>query len=446
VIVPGIAEAAAGFFSHRLARGIIPVVGRIESLEHFMWHGSKTAAVGVVFFTLICAIAVATSAATSTPDFNQIGFSTVNALGDDGTTGGGNKPPIIVHNAHELQIAVERTDIKIKSMRQNTPRVVLIANDIDMGELKNTEGGTVLKDIGTVRVASFTTIYADGPGVTIRHGTLDVHGAHNVIIRNLIFRDLWEYDPTGKYDKLGWDSIRLTRESDVYTHHVWIDHCDFGKVYDGQIDIVHGSDFVTVSWCKFAGDERGPQKKVSLVGHSPNNAAEDMGRLNVTFHHNWYENIDDRAPRVRFGNVHSFDNYINGAENATICVCGAVTLVEDNYYNDAKIATTFSHAKDTVAKERAGTIALVDCINANPRTAPSSSSSNENFERDQNFKSNVERDKLKFNEPAATFDWPDRSKPPYVYTVDPVADVPELVKQNCGTGKFDVAAWRAAAK
>ena len=39
------------------------------------------------------------------------------------------------------------------------------------------------------------------------------------------------------------------------------------------------------------GDERGPQKKVSLIGHSPSAAAEDKGRLNVTLHHNWYENI-----------------------------------------------------------------------------------------------------------------------------------------------------------
>src|SRR4029079_17702703 len=104
-----------------------------------------------------------------------------------------------------------------------------------------------------------------------------------------------------------------------------------------------------------------------LIGHSPNNADEDKGRLNVTFHHNWFEKIDDRAPRARFGNIHLFNNYISGARYATISVVGASMLIENCYYNDAAYATSYSHADDTVAKGRGGTISLIDCINANPR-------------------------------------------------------------------------------
>src|SRR5438876_107481 len=84
----------------------------------------------------------------------------------------------------------------------------------------------------------------------------------------------------------------------------------------------------------------GAQKKVSIVSHGANNVAEDKGRLNVTFHHNWYENIDDRAQRTRFGNIHSFNNFINGAVNATISVVDATTLIERNVYNDVEIATS----------------------------------------------------------------------------------------------------------
>ena len=32
----------------------------------------------------------------------------------------------------------------------------------------------------------------------------------SLVIRNLAFRDLWEFDPTGKYDQLGWDYVRIT--------------------------------------------------------------------------------------------------------------------------------------------------------------------------------------------------------------------------------------------
>jgi pectate lyase len=393
-------------------------------------HGLKAR----VTFTLIGLLAVL-CAIGAAPDFSQVGFSTVNALGDNGTTGGGDSAPVVVHNASEFQRAAERLDIKDKKVREQTPRVILIANDIDLGELKNMTGGTGLKDVGIIRPASHTTIHAAGPGSTIRHGTIEIHGKHNIIIRNLAFRDLWENDPSGDYDKLGWDYVRITRKSGVYSHHVWVDHCDFAKAYDGQLDIVHGSDFVTVSWCKFAGDERGPQKKACLIGHSPGNFNEDKGRLNVTFHHNWFENIDDRAPRARFGNIHLFNNYVNGARYATVSVVGATTLMENCYYRDVLCATRFSHADDTIAKGRGGTMCIVGSINVEPRPAPSVKSSDA-IEQERNFKSSVERDEFEFHEPADLL-WENRKQLPYPYKLDPAEQVPQILKDHAGVGKLD---------
>jgi pectate lyase len=365
------------------------------------------------------------------------GFATVAADGISGTTGGGANAPVIVRTAREFQSAAERLDIKDKKLRDNSPRVILIAADINLGELANQKGGTVLTNVGVVRVRPDTTIYSAGNGAAISRGTIEIHGAHNIIIRNLKFRDLWEFDPTGKYDRFGWDYVRITNAGQERSHHVWVDHCDFGKVYDGQCDIVHGSDCITVSWNHFAGDERGPHKKSMLIGHSsgPSAAANDKGYLNVTLAHNWFENIDDRAPRARFGNIHALNNFIDGAQNATISVDGAVTLVEGCVYQDAKVATTFSHASDTAAKNRAGVICIADSQNLSPRVAGTPDKQSERDELANNFKSNVERAKLEFNQPAG-FTWENRNQLPYPYAADPVNGVPALVKQFAGTGKL----------
>ena len=202
-----------------------------------------------------------TFAAEPRPSCDLVGFATISAHGLSTTTGGGNAPVISVRTARELQAALERTDIKKKADRDNTPRVVRIDADIDLGDLANEQPGEEIKSVGRVHVLSNTTLYALGAGATLRRGILEVHGAHNVVIRNLKFRDLWEDDPTGKFDRFGWDYVRIANSGKTRSHHVWVDHCDFEKCYDGLLDITHGSDLVTISWCRFAGDARGPQAR-----------------------------------------------------------------------------------------------------------------------------------------------------------------------------------------
>jgi pectate lyase len=365
------------------------------------------------------------------------GFATVSAYGLQTTTGGAGGPVIEVWTLEEFRSAVENSTVKKKKERGKEPRIVRVMADIDLGPLGNEKPGNELKSVGKIEVASNTTIEAPGQGAVIRHGELVLHGVQNVIIRNLRFRDLWENDPSGKYDRFGWDYIRVCNSGKTFSHHVWIDHCDFGKCYDGQCDITHGSDLVTVSWCRFSGDERGPHKKSMLIGHSSSDtaAATDRGRLNVTLHHNWWENICDRAPRVRFGNIHAYDNLVDGAENATISVAGAVTLLENCVYKDARIATSFSHAADSVEKDHAGSICIVDCLNLDPRPPRQNQDSRGRFETEHNFTGNVDRAALKFN-PPADWSWPNPNVLPYPYQPDPTAAVPDLIRRSAGAGKL----------
>jgi len=73
-------------------------------------------------------------------------------------------------------------------------------------------------------------------------------------------------------------------------------------VHDGLLDITNESDLVTVSWNQFASHD-----KTMLIGNS-DSAPEDREHLRVTLHHNLFDGVGQRAPRVRYGKVHVYNN------------------------------------------------------------------------------------------------------------------------------------------
>ncbi|MCL4264689.1 MAG: pectate lyase [Anaerolineae bacterium] len=177
-----------------------------------------------------------------------------------------------------------------------------------------------------IRVGSNTTIVGMDKDATIRGAWLDLRGTTsvnrtNIIIRNLNFEDTYDcfpaWSPTdgalGSWNAL-YDSISLRN-----TDHVWIDHNRFEdvttadhllphylgvlyQVHDGLVDITNASDFVTVSWNRLLNHD-----KVMLIGSS-DGAIADRGKLRVTLHHNLFASTGQRTPRVRFGQVHVYNN------------------------------------------------------------------------------------------------------------------------------------------
>ncbi|WP_405580380.1 polysaccharide lyase family 1 protein [Streptomyces sp. NBC_01092] len=173
-------------------------------------------------------------------------------------------------------------------------------------------------------VPANTTIVGVGKGSGILGGSLQIKGVDNVILRNLTIEapiDCFpQWDPTDDNKTGAWNS-----EYDgvvVYgSTHVWIDHNTltdgrypdsslpsyFGKVYqqhDGLLDVVRGANLVTVSWNSFEDHD-----KTMLIGNSDSAGSTDTGKLKVTLHHNRFEGIVERAPRVRFGQVDSYNNH-----------------------------------------------------------------------------------------------------------------------------------------
>ncbi|WBO67121.1 pectate lyase family protein [Streptomyces camelliae] len=174
-------------------------------------------------------------------------------------------------------------------------------------------------------VPANTTIIGIGKDAGFQGANLVIKGVDNVIVRNLRFQSALDcfpqWDPTdtavGNWNS-EYDDVTIYGGT-----HVWMDHNTFtdgdhpdsslpsyyGRIYeqhDGEMDIVKGSDLITASWNVFADHD-----KTTLIGNSDGaaTAAIDRGHLRVTLHHNLYTNVLERAPRVRFGKVDSYDNH-----------------------------------------------------------------------------------------------------------------------------------------
>ncbi len=148
--------------------------------------------------------------------------------------------------------------------------------------------------------------------------------ASNIMIRNIHIQQ-------PKADN-GADGISMQE-----CNNIWVDHCTFESMNqikdyeDGSCDITHATYNVTVSWCHFI-----KTQKTCLVGHS-NSATADT-QITATFHHNYFDLSNSRHPRVRFGNVHVYNNYFKEVSTYGVgSAYGAKVLVEDNFFEAVRL-------------------------------------------------------------------------------------------------------------
>ena len=152
------------------------------------------------------------------------------------------------------------------------PRVIIVE-----GEVART---------GRLRVGSNKSIIGGRNG-TIGSGGMQITSGTNIIIRNLRFLGV-----------VGGDCITVQN-----TTRVWIDHNDLSSnpniikngpdLYDGLLDIIRGSNWITVSWNYFHDHYKG-----SLNGNSDTLRNVDSGTLKISFSHNHWKNLGEYTRRL----------------------------------------------------------------------------------------------------------------------------------------------------
>ncbi|RBR25941.1 uncharacterized protein FIESC28_01214 [Fusarium coffeatum] len=240
-------------------------------------------------------------------DAADIGYATENG----GTTGGAGGATVTVSSLAEFSKAAESDE----------KQVIYVKGQIT-GNNK-------------IRVKSDKTIVG-ASGASLENIGLYINKQKNVIVRNLAIKNVVADNG---------DAIGIQKSTNV-----WVDHCelssDFSKdkdYFDGLLDVTHASDWVTISNTYFH-----DHHKASLVGHSDSNADEDTGTLHVTYANNHWSNIGSRAPSVRFGFVHVFNNYYEDISVTGVnSRMGAQVLVESTAFTSAKKALISKDSKET---------------------------------------------------------------------------------------------------
>ncbi len=239
-----------------------------------------------------------------------LGWASLNG----GTTGGKGGDTLNVYRKSEL--------LQVLNLRQKRIIVICDTLHLDGKRIDITEGDL--------------TILGAGKNALIQNGGFALN-SDNIIVRNLSFADLYQ---DGHWDGKGFAGADAIS---VYGKNIWIDHCEFSHGFDGLLDITREADYVTVSWCKFFN-----HNKVMLIG-SRDTDTISRGHLRTTIHHCWFDGFStfkdtvdkkdhrlaQRMPRVRFGDVHVFNNYYEQVGDYGIAArFESDVVVENNYFRN----------------------------------------------------------------------------------------------------------------
>jgi len=442
--------------------------------------------------------------------YNLIGFG-------QATTGGGVLPDTDPNYA-KIYTATDLAN----ALNSKTVKVIEIMNDLNLGyneiEASAKAGSEPFRTAATpllhpvllqtgvslidVQKKNGLTIFSANAS-TIRHAKLNIKNCSNVVVRNLKFDQLWEWDEStkGQYDRNDWDFITLGDGGAV--SNVWVDHCTFTKSYDGILDTKAGCSAITISWCKYTGDDgatntnswvwqqinslesnktqyamynflrtRGfsttnivtimqGHDKTHLAGQNdldPNNAT-----ISMTFHHLWLNSVWDRCvPRLRAGNVHDYNIYVDdtsvlAAKRLRDSIAATMSTVDQNTLNntysfDPPINGSISTENGALLVEKS---VYIDCLYPlrNNQTKPSDpeytgkiKAIDTIYQFDSTFVRGNSTDSGNpmgpFQAPIIPFSWNlSGNQLPYTYTLDDPAQLQAIVTSPTAGAGAGVLTW-----
>jgi pectate lyase len=279
------------------------------------------------------AAADASTAAASTADASNAAANIGWATQSGGTTGGGAATAAhtyTVSTRAQLLAAIAGTDPATGKTDKKAAKIIKWSGTIDMTEGRPYTSHDDQHNRAEIKLQPNTTIIGIGSNAYLPNGWFMIRKVDNVIIRNIKVTNPCDLEPewdsgdgAGNYNS-EWDGLTIDGATHVWIDHMWFTDAPFTddleplgntdkngvrkhiQCHDGAMDIKNASDFVTVSNTIIENHD-----KTTLVGQSDSNTSDD-GHQTITFAANLYRNLGQRAPRVRFGKVHSVNNYFVG--------------------------------------------------------------------------------------------------------------------------------------
>ncbi|WP_431995893.1 pectate lyase family protein [Streptomyces griseoflavus] len=270
------------------------------------------------------ALAAATGVAMSTSTASAAtGGVTGYATQNGGTTGGAGGQTVRATTGTAIHQAL------CSRASSSTPIIIQVEGTINHGNTAKVSGSSCNTAAGVIELKQISnvTIVGVGSGAVFDQLGIHIRESRNIIIQNVTVRNVKK---SGSPTSNGGDAIGM--ESDV--RNVWVDHTTLeasggeSEGYDGLFDMKDNTQYVTLSYSILRNSGRG-----GLIGSSES----DRSNGYVTFHHNLYQNIDSRAPLLRGGIAHAYNNHYKSLNESGInSRAGARAKVDNNYFEDSK--------------------------------------------------------------------------------------------------------------
>ncbi|MCC5805546.1 MAG: hypothetical protein JJU00_04375 [Opitutales bacterium] len=298
----------------------------------------------------------------------------------DRITGGAGAAP---ENTHTVTNVVEMFAALDAVRAADGPSIIYVDGTLTVEDWEAADGdddrqfgvGDDIRNLSVIGVGSNGLL--DGVG-------FKVHGA-NVIFENLTVRDLWMRNAfeinNARYIKV----TRCTMHGDT----------DSSTRFDEMLSVKNHARYVIISWNHFHTD---PSGRSILMGS--NSGVEALPDRKTIIHHNWFEGVGSRHPLVRGGYTHIYNNYFNNISGGTNVRPRARVRIENNVYRNVNNAI-FPGSEPAV-------IGGVWEVSGNIFEGGNSSHHRTESTIQLHFES------------------------AYTYTLDPAADVPDIVMAGAG--------------